>query len=142
MKTTVVLNSNYTHLTVVRWEKAIKLILKEKVVPVDFYDDYVISAGGDVVFQIPRTVALKTYVKVPYREFRPTRRNIFVRDYYTCRYCGKQLSTEELSVDHVLPKSRGGKETWENLVTSCKPCNSRKGDRTPEEAGIELRSLG
>lgn len=138
MKTTTILNSNYTHLTVVKWTKAVKLLFKGKVNPVDFYDEYIVSCGGEVVLQIPRTVVLTTYVKVPYREFRPTRRNVFIRDNYSCRYCGKQLSSEELSVDHVLPKSRGGKDSWENLVTACKPCNSKKGDRTPEEARMPL----
>lgn len=138
MKNTTILNSNYTHLTVVKWEKALKLILKGKAVPSDFYDDYVMSTGGEI-FQIPRIVILTTYIKVPYREYRPTRRNIFIRDYYTCQYCSKQLSSEELSIDHVIPKSRGGKETWENLVTACKKCNAKKADRTPDEANMQLR---
>lgn len=138
MRNTTVLNSNYTHLTVVKWTKALKLMLKNKVIPIDFYDEFVVSCGGGITFQIPRIVVLVNYVKVPYRENKPTRRNIFIRDNYTCRYCKKQLSADDLSIDHVLPKSRGGKESWENLVTSCKNCNYKKGDKTPEEADMPL----
>ena len=113
--------------------------MADKVIPIDFYEDYeLVTAGGDV-YQLPRTVVLKKYVKLPDRMYRPNRRNIFLRDNYSCVYCEKQLSTEELSVDHVLPKSRGGKDTWDNLVTACKTCNCAKGDRTPEEAGMEIK---
>ena len=110
--------------------------MSEKVHPIDFYEDYILVSAGGEAFQVPKTVVLKKYVKMPDRAYRPNRRNIFLRDNYTCKYCKKQLSAEELSIDHVLPKSRGGKETWDNLVTACKPCNSKKGDRTPEEAGM------
>ena len=113
--------------------------MAEKVIPLDFYEDYeLITAGGDA-YQLPKTVVLKKYVKLPDRMYRPNRRNIFLRDNYSCVYCEKQLSSEELSVDHVLPKSRGGKDTWDNLVTACKTCNCAKGDRTPEEAGMEIK---
>jgi 5-methylcytosine-specific restriction endonuclease McrA len=138
MKNTTILNSNYTHLTVVSWQRGLKLLLSEKVFPLDFYTDYdIISTGGET-FQVPKTVLLKKYVKLPDRHYRPTRRNVFLRDNYTCAYCLKQLNSEELSVDHILPKSRGGKETWSNLITACKNCNCKKGDMTPEEAGMPL----
>jgi 5-methylcytosine-specific restriction endonuclease McrA len=138
MKNTTILNSNYTHLTVVSWKRGLRLLMSDKVIPIDFYEGYeLISAGGDV-YQLPRTVVLKKYVKLPDRMYRPNRRNIFLRDNYSCAYCKKQLNTEELSIDHILPKSRGGKDTWDNLVTACKTCNCAKGDRTPEEAGMEI----
>jgi len=138
MKNTTILNSNYTHLTVVSWKRGLRLLMSDKVIPIDFYEGYeLISAGGDV-YQLPRTVVLKKYVKLPDRMYRPNRRNIFLRDNYSCAYCKKQLNTEELSIDHILPKSRGGKDTWDNLITACKTCNCAKGDRTPEEAGMEI----
>jgi hypothetical protein len=138
MHNTTILNSNYTHLTVVSWKRGLRLLMAEKVVPIDFYDDYAIVSAGGEAFQIPKTVVLKKYVRLPDRMYRPNRRNIFLRDNYTCAYCQRQLIAEELSIDHILPKSRGGKETWENLITSCKMCNCAKGDRTPEEAGMKL----
>lgn len=139
MKNTTILNSNYTHLTVVSWKRGIKLLMQGKVHPLDFYDDFEVLTTSGEAYQIPKTIVLKKYVKLPDRMYRPNRRNIFLRDNYTCVYCEKQLNTEELSIDHILPKSRGGKETWENLVTSCKTCNCSKGDRTPEEAGLIIK---
>ena len=141
MKNTTILNSNYTHLTVVSWKRGIKLLMAGKVHPVDFYDDFEVQTTGGEAYQIPKTIVLKKYVKLPDRMYRPNRRNIFLRDNYSCAYCEKQLNAEELSIDHILPKSRGGKETWENLVTSCKTCNCFKGDRTPEEAGMTIKRL-
>jgi 5-methylcytosine-specific restriction endonuclease McrA len=111
--------------------------MSEKVIPIDFYEDYILLSAGGEPFQVPKTVVLKKYVKLPDRMYKPNRRNIFLRDNYTCAYCQRQLSTEELSIDHIIPKSRGGKETWENLTTACKTCNCLKGDRTPEEAGLK-----
>jgi 5-methylcytosine-specific restriction endonuclease McrA len=108
-----------------------------KVHPIDFYTDYEVGSAGGEAFQIPKTIMLKKYVRLPDRMYKPNRRNIFLRDNYSCSYCDRQLNAEELSIDHILPKSRGGKETWENLTTACKSCNCLKGDRTPEEAGMK-----
>lgn len=138
MKNTTILNSNYTHLTVVSWKRGIKLLLTEKVHVLEFYTNCEIITGSNEVYKVPKTVLLKKYIKLPDRMYRPNRRNIFLRDNYSCAYCLKQLEPEELSIDHILPKSRGGKETWENLITSCKICNCLKGDRTPEEAGLVI----
>ena len=140
MRNTTILNSNYTHLTVVSWKRGLRLLMAEKVIPLDFYEDYELATAGGEMYQLPRTVVLKKYVKLPDRMYRPNRRNIFLRDNYSCSYCEKQLSTEELSVDHIIPKSRGGKDTWENLTTACKTCNCTKGDRTPEEANMPLKN--
>jgi 5-methylcytosine-specific restriction endonuclease McrA len=137
MKITNILNSNYSQIATVSWKRGIKLLLQEKVIVIEYYGDFVNSCGG-VPMRVPRTVVLKKYVHLPSRIYRPNRRNIFLRDEYTCRYCAKSLETHELSLDHVLPKSRGGKETWENLVTACKVCNCKKGDRTPEEANMRI----
>ena len=138
MKNTTILNSNYTHLEVVSWKKGLLLIMAEKVHPIEFYENEEINTTGGKSYMIPKIVVLKRYVKLPDRMYRPNRRNIFLRDNYSCVYCKKQLESNELSVDHILPKSRGGKETWDNLVTACKNCNCLKADRTPEEAGMKL----
>ena len=136
MRNVTILNSNYTHLTIVSWKRGLRLLLAEKVIPIDFYEDYELVSTGGETYQLPKTVVLKKYVKLPDRMYRPNRRNIFLRDNYTCAYCLKQLNSEELSIDHILPKSRGGGESWGNLITACKTCNAKKGDRTPEEAGM------
>ncbi|MGK9475896.1 HNH endonuclease [Melioribacter sp. OK-6-Me] len=85
----------------------------------------------------PSVIKLKDYIRVPYKKIILTRKNILKRDGHRCAYCGR--GDLPLTVDHVIPKSRGGTDTWENLVAACLPCNNRKGDRTPEEAGLKLR---
>lgn len=89
---------------------------------------------------IPRLIVLTTYNRVPRATVRLSRRNIFLRDSYTCQYCGCTPHTRELNLDHVMPRSRGGRSTWENLVTSCRDCNVRKGGATPDECGMLLRT--
>jgi 5-methylcytosine-specific restriction endonuclease McrA len=103
------------------------------------------EAGGDdwirtVHFEIqaPRIVRLLTYDRLPRTVLRFNRRNLFARDGHRCQYCGRSLPTSQLSLDHVLPRSRGGPTTWENVVCSCLSCNTRKGGRTPQEAHMHL----
>lgn len=136
---TTILNSNYTHLTVVSWKRGLKLLMAGKVHLVESYTDIQVYTTTGDGYSVPKIVVLKKYVKLPERMYRPNRRNIFLRDNYSCAYCSRQLGTEELSIDHILPKSRGGKETWDNLITSCKTCNCLKGDKTPEEAGMIIK---
>jgi len=88
--------------------------------------------------RVPRVIQLVQYDKLPRREVRFTRRNIFHRDRSRCQYCGGSFPQRELNLDHVVPLSRGGRSTWSNVVAACVPCNSRKGNRTPEEAGLHL----
>jgi len=90
--------------------------------------------------RVPRVLVLSGYNRVPHAPLRLSRRNIFLRDGFTCQYCARRPGTRELNLDHVMPRSRGGRSTWENLVTSCRECNLRKGWATPEEAGMLLRS--
>ncbi len=86
--------------------------------------------------RVPRLLLLRQYNRVPRTPLRLSRRNVFVRDEHTCQYCG---ATSDLTIDHVLPRSRGGGATWENLVACCRRCNLHKAWRTPEEAGMPLR---
>ena len=88
--------------------------------------------------RIPRVVQLVTYDRMPRSAVRLTRRNIFLRDAHTCQYCGRQATTRDLNLDHVMPRSRGGPMSWENVVCSCRVCNLRKGGRTPAEANMRL----
>jgi 5-methylcytosine-specific restriction endonuclease McrA len=88
--------------------------------------------------RIPRVIQLVHYDRVPHREVRFTRRNIFYRDRNRCQYCGGVFVQRDLNLDHVVPLSRGGRSEWTNVVAACVPCNGRKGNRFPEEAGMRL----
>jgi 5-methylcytosine-specific restriction endonuclease McrA len=90
------------------------------------------------VIRVPRVILLIAYDRVPKRHVRFSRYNIYARDGNTCQYCGKHFPRTELNLDHVVPRSRGGMATWDNVVCSCHRCNRRKGGRTPEEAGMRL----
>jgi 5-methylcytosine-specific restriction endonuclease McrA len=87
---------------------------------------------------VPRVIRLLTYDRIPKTRVRLNRRNLFARDGNKCQYCGKRFKMSELSIDHVVPRSRGGRTTWPNVVCACMKCNVRKGGRTPEEAGMHL----
>ena len=83
-------------------------------------------------------IRLLEYRRIPHQTRALSRKNILLRDRNTCQYCGEVLPSSELTLDHVVPRSRGGASTWENLVACCNPCNNRKGSRTPEEANMRL----
>ncbi len=87
---------------------------------------------------VPRVIRLLGYDRLPVHNVKLTRKNIYERDHYTCQYTGRRLRSSELNIDHVIPRSRGGRNTWENLVTCSVEANSRKGNRTPREAGMRL----
>ena len=99
-------------------------------------EDYLKTPNFDL--QVPRIVRLTRYDKVPRTTVRFNRKNLFARDDHQCQYCGQKRPASQLSLDHVLPRSLGGMTTWENIVCSCLPCNSRKGGRTPKQAGMRL----
>lgn len=88
--------------------------------------------------RVPRVIVLLLFERLPKKEVKFTRHNVFERDKNTCQYCGKTLEREFLNLDHVLPRDKGGQTTWENIVCSCIPCNTRKGNRLPHEAGMHL----
>jgi len=88
--------------------------------------------------RVPRVILLLAYDRLPKKEVKFTRHNIFERDKNTCQYCGKVFDRQDLNLDHVVPRDRGGPTTWENIVCSCIPCNTRKANRTPLEAGLHL----
>ncbi len=87
---------------------------------------------------VPRIIRLLGYDRLPRQDVKLNRRNIYARDHSTCQYCGKKFSTQELSLDHVVPRSHGGKTTWDNLVCACVYCNAKKGGRTPHQAHMHL----
>lgn len=92
----------------------------------------------DRVIRVPRVILLMTYNHIPRRHVRFSRHNIYLRDGNICQFCGRHHPRSDLNLDHVIPRSQGGKTTWENVVTSCIPCNRRKGGVSPAEAGMKL----
>ena len=91
--------------------------------------------------RVPKIIVLMVFDKLPRKEVKLTRQNIFMRDHFHCQYCNKKFDRTELNIDHVVPRSRGGKTTWDNVVCSCIKCNTRKGNRTPEQAGMPLKRI-
>lgn len=130
----LVLNQDYRALSVCSVERAVVLILLRKAELV-YANPRRDIRSARMSHPWPSIVRLKVYAQVPYKNIMLTRRNVLRRDRNRCQYCG---SPDRLTLDHVLPRSRGGKDHWENLVTACMPCNNRKGNRTPEEAGMPL----
>ncbi len=104
--------------------------------PVRTLDDGVPLVDGEL--RVPRVLHLVRYERFPTHRVRLTRKNLLLRDDYQCQYCGKQPGVRDLNIDHVLPRSRLGRDTWENLVVSCRSCNLKKGRRTPQEAKMKL----
>lgn len=133
-KKVLVLNQSYQPVSVTTVKKAINLLWRDKVDLVEF-SDYVLRSPSNTI-QSPLVIRLKSKINYnPFGRVELNRRNIFKRDGHTCVYCG---SKNDLTVDHIVPKSRGGGNSWENLVTACRPCNNTKDDRTPDEAGLVL----
>lgn len=100
------------------------------------HEDWIRSVNFNI--QVPRIIRLLFYDRVPVKTIRFNRRNIFARDGNLCQYCGHRFPTSELSLDHVVPRSRGGEASWENMVCCCVDCNVKKGGRTPQEAHLKL----
>ena len=138
MEPALLLNATYEPLSIVSWQKAITLMLLGKAEMLEPQGRAVHSASS--AFELPSVLRLYSRVKVPRRAVQFTRGNVYRRDGHTCQYCVRKYPVSMLTFDHVLPRSRGGQTTWENIVTSCEQCNRSKGDRTPLEAGLTLKS--
>ncbi len=134
--TTVILNGDYTFLNVVDWKRAICLIVKQKVEVLKFSDTIIRSGEGKVITRVPLVMKLIKIIRMIYKNRVPfTKKNVFVRDKYKCAYCG---SNKDLTIDHIIPVSRGGKSNFDNCIAACKPCNNKKDRRTPSEAKMYL----
>jgi 5-methylcytosine-specific restriction endonuclease McrA len=136
---TLVLNAGYEPVRVVSWQKAMILLLTEKAELVKTYDRFVRSARQS--FMLPQIIKLKRYIKsfaLAAGAISYSRHNVFKRDKFHCQYCNKKLTEKTATIDHIIPKSKGGQDTWDNTVCCCIACNSRKGNRTPEESHMSL----
>jgi 5-methylcytosine-specific restriction endonuclease McrA len=133
MTQSLVLNASYEPLCVVSSRRALMLIIDEKAELLHATER--LFRAAHIAFAEPSVVRLWHYVKVPYQaRIALNRRAVFARDGHRCQYCGASAE----NIDHVIPKSRGGAHSWDNVVASCRPCNSRKRDRLPEESGMRL----
>jgi len=133
----LVLNASFEPLSVVSIQRAIVLLLKEKAEIIEAAE--AVLRSERLRIPVPLVIRLVYYVRIPYRISVPiTRRAVMVRDRYTCQYCGAQPGKQALTIDHVLPRSRGGKTVWQNVVAACKRCNGKKGNRIPAEANMKL----
>ena len=128
----LVLNASYEPLNITTWRRAMVMMIKGKAESLEQDTSREIRRGT----HLPTVIRLRQYVHVPFRQLPLTRRNLFQRDHQTCQYCGSR--DQPLSIDHVVPRSRGGSDTWENVTTACLSCNVRKGNRTPKEASMPL----
>ncbi len=138
MDQTLVLNATYEPLRVVPWQKAITLLFQGKVEVIAVYDREI--RGVTVRVRLPSVLRLLRHVRMKraFADVPFSRANVYARDHHTCQYCGERLAPSQLTFDHVVPVARGGRKDWNNIVTCCIPCNRRKGDRLPEEAGLQL----
>lgn len=135
----VVFSKNYLPVSRVNIKRAIALLVTGKAEPLDFSSGkgYKVRSPN-IVLLVPEHIRLTiTDAERVWKVPPVNRREVLRRDKHACQYCG---STKQLTLDHVIPRSKGGKHTWDNVVTACERCNSRKGDRTPQQAGITLRT--
>ncbi len=133
-RSVLLLNQNYEPLTICNVRRAIRLIFMGKAEMVEKNSGWIHTVSQE--FPIPSVIRLSRFTKVPRKRIQLNRRNLLIRDDYTCQYCGRK--THPLTIDHVIPKQYGGKDTWENLVVACLACNHKKANRTPEQAGMKL----
>jgi 5-methylcytosine-specific restriction endonuclease McrA len=130
----LLLNSNYEPLNVCDVRRAFRLLFGEKAEVLE-YDHHDIRTAT-ATFRAPSVIRLQYLIKRPRPRVKLSRREIFARDGYRCQYCGRE--THDLTLDHVVPRHRGGAHSWDNLVAACRPCNHRKGGKLPEEARMHL----
>ncbi len=134
----LVLNASFEPLQIVTWQRALQLLFQGKVEVVEESDHEVRTVRFSI--KVPTVLRLLQYIPLQRKKhfIRFSRANVFTRDLNTCQYCGIRFSRGQLTLDHVTPIVQGGAKTWENIVTACKPCNQRKGGRTPVQAAMRL----
>ena len=134
----LLLNASYEPLMLVSGKKALILLLCDKV---DSLDDYPIKIRSTYLsLNLPSIIRLKEYINYRFSRIVLSRANILRRDNYTCQYCGKKFTPNKLTIDHIIPKHKGGKKTWKNLVAACRLCNSKKGNSILKNTDMKLLS--
>ena len=133
---TLLLNGSYEPLPTQGWQRAIALVLTQKVDLIEAYTHRVHSPSES--WPAPAVIRLRQYLHLGWLPVPFSRQNVFSRDGHQCQYCLDVFRTADLTLDHVIPRAQGGPRSWDNVVASCVPCNRRKRDRTPREAGLSL----
>ncbi len=146
MAAVLLLNATYEPLAIISRQRALSLLLRGRV---DVATEHALTLeGAHATFTIPTVLRMKRYVNVPRREAAWSKRGVLRRDGFRCIYCGlavgemkdgRVMNKDDFGIDHIIPRSRGGKNTWGNTACACKLCNHRKGGRAPHEAGLKLR---
>jgi 5-methylcytosine-specific restriction endonuclease McrA len=131
---------SYQKIFDIDWKHAVILYINGKVNSATT-DEFLDIKTGNGIFKLPKHIVLKKFVYIPYKELSPSRKNVFKRDNNKCQYCENELNAENATIDHVIPRSRGGKHEWSNLVACCLRCNRKKGNRTPNEANMNLNCV-
>ncbi len=135
MKSCIVLNGDYSYLNTISWRRAVCLVMKGKTEVLKYTGKVWYSASGYAI-KIPLIIKLIKVIRMIYKNRVPfSKRNVMVRDGFSCSYCG---SNKNLTIDHIVPVSKGGKSSFENCITACKKCNNKKGNRTPSQAQMFL----
>ncbi len=137
MAKSLLLNASYEPMKIINWQKALILWFQDKVEVVEYHQVFAHSVRA--AFQIPSVLRLKHYVRPrSLGAVRFCRENVYIRDNYTCQYCGTLFGMKHLTLDHVVPASKKGPKNWTNVVTACRDCNQRKANRTPQTANMPL----
>ncbi|HEY4182270.1 MAG TPA: HNH endonuclease [Kofleriaceae bacterium] len=135
---TLLLTQGYEPIKVISWQRAIVLLTLDKADVVEEYDTEIRATS--IVVRVPSVVRLRKAFRRHAKPVKFSRANIYARDKHRCQYCAAPCTIDALTYDHVIPRSRGGRTTWENIVSACYACNRRKANRTPAEAGMKLLS--
>src|SRR6186997_2576331 len=132
----LVLNTSFEPINVCTERRAVVMIFKG-VARVEEHNGHMLHSQR-LSIHAPSVIRLVEYIHIPFERKSLSRKNILLRDHNTCQYCGRAFAPQELTLDHIHPRSRGGDSSWDNLVTCCRSCNNRKGDRSPEDVGMRL----
>lgn len=133
----LLLNSSYEPMKIVSWQKALLLWFQGKVEVVEHHQAFARSVYTS--FQLPSVIRLKSYIRPrSFGAVRFCRENVYIRDNFTCQYCGEKFANKHLTLDHVVPASKSGPKNWTNVVAACRDCNQRKANRTPQTANMPL----
>ncbi len=136
-QTVLVLNQNYEPINICNHRRAIKLIFKNKAESIE--NSTILVYSENMSFPLPSVIRLYAFIRRPHFKITFNRRNVLRRDDFACQYCGTQPHVSDLTIDHIIPRSKGGANTWGNVVAACKRCNNAKADQTLRQAKMSLR---